>query len=158
MAKVKTRSKFDIIARLDEIFSPDTVDKLGRLVVRESKDMISKGISPVRGHGRFERYKNKDNYPGDLKPARPVNLKLTGDMLSGYSYKRKNKTTMETGMVNGSQKSKEIAGYHQSGTKNMAQRRMTPGLGEEFAVTIMRKIRDVFSASLARTIKKANKK
>ena len=40
MAKVKTTTKFDILGRLGEIFSPDTVEKLGRLVVRESKDMI----------------------------------------------------------------------------------------------------------------------
>ena len=56
----------------------------------------AKGISSVKPGGRFEAYvrqreNNPDKYPMDLKPLRPVNLNLTGDLLSNLEYKTINK-------------------------------------------------------------------
>ena len=121
--------------------------------------MIGEGQSPVRGYGRYTRYKDRKSYPGDLKPARPVNLELTGEMLQGYDFKISNKPdTIEVGMVRGSAFAKEKAGYHQTGTSVMAQRKLVPGDNEEWAVSIMRRIRDIYGKRLEFLIRQSNKK
>lgn len=159
MAKVKVTSKFKILEVIDRFVDNTTANALGKTVATEAKDNIASGLSPVRGYGRFEKYKDRKSYPGDLKEARPVNLWLTGDMLRGYWYRISGKKdTIEVGMVNGSARDKKIAGYHQEGTPNMAQRKIVPGPGEEWSVSIMRKIRDVYSQRLSNLIRQANKK
>lgn len=75
--------------KLEQIQLPldkDTATKIGKEVVTEMKDMISKGISPIQSVGRFEGYKNPEKYPGDRKPKRPVNLRLTGDFLNNLKF------------------------------------------------------------------------
>ena len=63
-------------------------EKLGTMVVEESKKMIRAGISPVKGVGRFVGYKDPEKYPGTRKPARPVNLTLTGEMVDSLSFRK----------------------------------------------------------------------
>lgn len=157
MAKVKVTTRFQILELLNRFIDGPTANAIGRTVVEEAKEMISQGQSPVRGHGRFERYKDRNKYPGDLKPHRPVNLKLTGEMLAGLTFKRKDANTIEVGYLRASQKRKEIAGYHMSGTDNMAMRRTIPQEGEEWAVSIMRALRDLYGKRLETLIKRSNK-
>lgn len=159
MAQVKVTTKWKILEVVDRFFDNATATSIGKTVSDEAKRMISEGQSPVRGYGRFEKYANKDSYPGDRKPARPVNLDLTGKMLKGYGHQvSSKKNTVEVGMVRGDNTDKEIAGYHQEGTDKMAQRRMVPGEGEEWAVSIMRSISDTWSKRLADLIRQSNKK
>lgn len=121
--------------------------------------MISEGQSPVKGYGRFERYKDRAKYPGGQKDATPVNLYLSGDMMDAYDYKLSGRQEgVEVGVVRGSSEVKERAGYHQEGTENMAQRRMVPGEGEEWATSIMRRIAEIWSKRLADLIRQSNKK
>lgn len=62
---------------------------IARDFLKEMKAFISKGISPIKGKGRFPRYKNPSNYPNSrsirkkfpLKRQRPVNLYLSGEFL-----------------------------------------------------------------------------
>lgn len=163
MAKVKVTSRFKILEIIDSFVDNTTANAIGRTIAEEAKQNISEGLSPVRGYGRFERYKDPKKYPGQLPPAlkknqRPVNLWLTGEMLKGYWYKISAKpNTIEVGMVQGSAFAKEKAGYHQDGTPNMAQRKLVPSEDEEWSVSIMRKIRDLYGKRLQDLIRQSNK-
>jgi len=74
--------------RIEQLKAPidkETAKATANQIVIEMKNLISKGISTVRGAGlasRMPRYKNPDKYPGKRKNKRPVNLYLTGHMLS----------------------------------------------------------------------------
>lgn len=96
------------------------------------------------------------------KKVRPVNLyggKGSPHMLDGYDYRiGPTKDTITVGMVGGSSDKKEIAGYHQEGTRKMPARPLVPGEGESWAVSIMRAIRDRYSKRLADLIRQSNKK
>lgn len=158
MAKVKVTTKFKITELVDGFMDNTTSNILGKTIVEEALDNIAQGISPVRGYGRFERYKDRKKYPGDRKPARPVNLWLSGAMLRAYWYRLgRQKNSIEVGIVRGSLSEKNKASYHNEGTEHMAQRKITPGEGEEWSVTIMRAIRDVYSNRLANLIRQSNK-
>ncbi len=100
-------------------------------------------------------YSVMKDYPD--KQVRPVNLELSHDMMNGYGFELVNPTTIKVGHVNGPAKSKEIAGYHNEGTKKMARRATVPQPGEEWAVSIMRIIRDRYGARLAQLIRQSNK-
>lgn len=158
MAKAKVTSRFQILSLLENFIDSATAKDLGQTVVSEARDNISQGLSPVRGYGRFQAYKNRKSYPGDLKSARPVNLKLSGDMLRGFGFRVSGKDAVVVGMVGGSSFDKEKAAYHQAGTPTMAQRKIVPDEGEEWSVSIMRKIRDVYGKRLENLIRQANKK
>lgn len=155
MAKVKVTSRWDILELLDGFMDQSTQNDLGETVVTEAKQMISEGQSPVRGYGRFAEYKDRTKYPGARKDARPVNLKLTGEMLDAYDFKP-TREGIEVGVLNGDRK--EVAQYINEGTEHMAQRRFIPGSGEEWAVSIMRKIADVYEKRLSQIIRQSAKK
>lgn len=79
-----------------KFFDKEDAKELGEAVVLEMKTMIAKGMSPIRGVGRFPGYKHqgKDGrYPKSVmskypnKKQRPVNLHLTGAMLSSLVSK-----------------------------------------------------------------------
>lgn len=156
MAKVKVTTRFKILEVIDRFVDSTLANSIGSAIVEGAKTNIADGISPVRDYGRFERYKDRAKYPGRLKPARPVNLWLTGSMLKGYQF-RVIGDIVEVGMVSGSARDKEIAGYHNEGTPNMAQRKIVPGEGEEWSIRIMRTIRDLYGKRLEQLIKASNK-
>lgn len=159
MAKVKITARFQILELIDRFIDGSTANAIGRAIVDEAKTMISEGVSPVRGHGRFERYKDRKKYPGKLKSARPVNLNLTGEMLKGYSFRPVlSNQSLLVGMVKGSVGRKDIAEFHNAGTEHMAMRRFIPQDDEEFAVRIMRKIRDLYGERLRKLISQSNNK
>jgi hypothetical protein len=158
MAKVKVTTKFKILELINGFVDNATANAIGNTVVEESKRLISEGQSPVRGEGRYGAYKNRKRYPGKRKPARPVNLNLSGEMLEGFGFRNKGSDVIEVGMVGGSARDKEIAGYHQTGTDNMIARPIVPQENEEWAITIMRAIRDEFGKRLYSLIKQSNKK
>lgn len=158
MAKVKATARFQIIEFLDKFIDGATADSIGKEIIGAAKEAIAEGQSPVRGEGRFERYKDRKKYPGDLKEARPVNLNLTGEMLANFSHRRKDNTTIEVGITGGSPRAKKLAKYHNEGTEFMAKRQFIPQEGQEFTVRIMRVIRELYSNRLALLIKRANKK
>lgn len=88
--------KFDIVLSsqfndaLRKVVAPidsTTAKNVGLYVTQEMETLISKGISPIQGDGKFPKYKNPKRYPGQRKPKSPVNLKLTQDFLNGLSYR-----------------------------------------------------------------------
>lgn len=164
MATVKVTTKFQILDFIDRFVDGTTGNAIGSAVVKECRKMIAEGQSPVRGHKRFGKYKDRKKYPGKRKAARPVNLYMTGEMLDkgfGFRFKKggqRSGGTIEVGMIKGSEERKEIAGYHHDGTPNMVQRRFVPGSGEHFAVSVMRVIRDLYGKRLTQIIAMSNKK
>lgn len=107
------------------------------------KDSILKGKSPVQGKrfdGYSESYKEaiKDKrYVMFDKKQRPVNLKLSGEMLESIK-------------VTANQKSGKIkieftdqkAKWHNNGSGNLPERRIFPKPGEDWSRLIKNKIRD----------------
>lgn len=164
MAKVKVTTKFQILDFIDNFVDGTTASAIGRTVTETAKEMIASGQSPVRGYGRFDGY--SDSYKKDIKgtlgkryrkTVRPVNLLLTGEMLDGYDFEIRGDSVF-VGMVKGSEARKEIAGFHNDGTPNMPQRKIVPSDGEEWAVTIMREIRDIYGKRLSEIIRQSGKK
>lgn len=91
-----------LVKKLKELEHPidrKTANDLGKKIIKEMKNMISKGISPILGHGRFDAYrgsyrdrirkygyiKNRDGKHS--KKLRPVNLKLSGKFLKNLKHR-----------------------------------------------------------------------
>lgn len=74
-------------ATLKQFANRPFTESVGRRVVSSMKDLIAKGISPIRGNGRFPAYKDPTKYPGKKKAPRPVNLFLSGDFMDSLSNK-----------------------------------------------------------------------
>lgn len=152
--KVKVTVKADGLASIvKQLQSPAVNRKVGELVVDEMRDSLKSGLSPVRGIRRFTPYKDREKYPADRKPARPVNLYLSGEMLAALEPFIRG-SRLYVGVRDSEQAVKAKA--HQEGTANMAARRFMPTAdGEEFTVTITRKIRDLYAKILSDIIKRA---
>lgn len=158
MAKVKTKVKFDITSALDSFMDKKTAQALGETVDTAVQDLLSKGLSPVRGERRLEKYKNEDRYPGNLKPKRPVNLYLSGEMRSWLKHKQKDRLTVTYGFLEGTPRDVLArADRHQHGSPSTAARPMIPETGQEWAVSIVRAIKEVVSTRLQAIIKKSNR-
>lgn len=128
---------------------------------------ILRGQSPIAGEGRFVGYSpsyltkikfaNSRKMSSDItilrmrmngKKQRPINLKLTGDML-GSIYTRTVANGLEVGF-----KSK-IAEYHNDlgAGRSKVIRRMLPNKpGEEFSKVIMKNIRDIYDSLLGKEL------
>ena len=103
----------------------------GYELIRLLQDIIKKGISPVDGEGRFEKYSEsyreairRGDYPS--KKVSPVNMYLSGDMLGSLRFKKvAGKLYVEFG--------DKKAAYHQYGQGNMPKRKLLPtGLFDKF--------------------------
>lgn len=122
----------------------------GALLIKEMKDHIASGISPVRGERRFVGYKDPKKYPGDQKSKRPVNLYLSGDMLAALKFYPLANTSFQIA-IKGEQGVKARA--HNDG-KGVPRRHFMPTeQGEQFTVSIVRKLKDYY----ARLILKASR-
>ncbi len=158
MAKVKVTVRFKIAESIKRFLTQDDVQHIANMLRDESKEMIAAGISPVRGERKLAKYKNPKSYPGDLKNKSPVNLKLTGEMLDWLRAVKKSETIIEFGIPkNAPTEVQARARYHQEGTENMAARPFIPsGDGQEFAMSIMAKLKAIYSRRLSAIIKKSN--
>jgi hypothetical protein len=116
--------------------------KLPEVIKESILGKIAKGISPVRGIGRFKKYSQsyrdaigRGVYTGKRK--RPVNLKLSGDMINSF-YVRAFKDGFKVGFTD------EKADYHNRtgpGGKKSARRRLLPTRrGSRFTKSIIRDI------------------
>lgn len=122
----------------------------GYELIRTLQEIISKGISPVDGYGRFQRY--SDSYRDAIKAKQvplkvdvsPVNLYQTGDMMGSLEC-------VEEGGKAYIRFNDEKAAYHQKGGGNLPQRKLLPiGSREKFNKRIMDLI--------VRALKKATKR
>lgn len=157
MAKVRVEKRFEIVQLVNKFSDKNFSHDLGTELVTAIKAQIADGISPVRGHSRFARYKDRTKYPADQKPARPVNLNLSGEMLKNLTFKIKENNKIDVGILTGSAEVKARAQAHNTGTEHMAMRRFIPQTGEEFSVRIMRRIAELYGKRLQKLIKLSNK-
>jgi hypothetical protein len=120
------------------------------------KPLIMAGRSPVKGWGRFEKYKDKDIYPAKQKPNRPVNLTLTGKMLKAYKTKKESNTSIRIGIVGTlvTQFVKDKAKGNNEGLRGIPARRFIPIGKESFTISVMRKLKDLFARRLNDIVKK----
>lgn len=133
-----------------------TADNIGKGVIDEMKDMISKGISPIQGQTRFPAYKNPDKYPGNKKSARPVNLYLTGEFLKNLTYKIfKNGESYAVRVGFFDRQSQLIQDGHRVGVNKQPKRPIIPdkNKNESFAQRIQRIISGLLRERIAQIIK-----
>ncbi len=172
MAKAKVKVTFTIgeLLTLKKFYNRKFKRKLGLTIIGLMKKQIRKGNSPVKQEGRFKSYaaqrrEAKSNYPRGKKfkrlgkRVRPVNLKLTGDMLSDLDWKSAGLGKVKIGVL-GDRFSELKSRVHNTGERrDIPQRKFIPfEQGDEFAQTIQKKIKDIHEKRLNAIIKKSNKK
>ena len=155
--KAKVTLKLGTLQNLTRLLSQQSVLKpIGEAVISGVLDSVSRGVSPVRGLGRFVAYSgasDRRKYPFSVrseypnKKLRPVNLSLDGSMLSSIKSKIEN-DKLFVGIFGG--KHELMAETHNEGTqensKNKVPKRkfLPTGRGEDFIVSIQRAIKDLF--------------
>ncbi len=154
MAKVTFTMNLNTIKKLEGLVNDKLTQDVGLMMVSESKRLIASGQSPVKGVGRFAPYKNPEKYPGGLKAARPVNLSLTGTMLSYLGYRKVGKT-IEVGILPGApRKVQTIARVHNTGERaDIPRRQFIPDKGQEFVASISVKMRELIRKRVLELIK-----
>ena len=147
MARIKVTTRLDIKTDILRLNAPKVKDEIGAAVVEEIRKVTARGGSPVKGQGRLAGYKNPDNYPGDRKQKRPVNLRLSEKMMRKLSFKR---TTKGIGFSYPT----DYAEFVNEGTPQMKARPFLPkDPGSEFIISIMRKILNIYSHALSDIVK-----
>lgn len=166
------KAKFDSVAlntnianlkKLQEIkFSKALAEDVGNAIIDEMKDLISKGISPIKGGGRYESY--KQSYADKIKSKKgvyankglkPVNLNLTGQFLGSLTHKvkaLKNKLEISIGYNNKLARDKEDG--HRYGSNSQKIRPTLPLGSEGFAVVIQKKVIDIVNKYIIEQLKK----
>lgn len=129
-------------------YNQQDLSKAARVFEKKIPELISKGISPVKGEGRFKKYSDvyrdaikKGRYPG--KRQRPVNLKLTGELLNSLKVETKqNKIIIRF--------NNPLADIHtnQGAGKSKTIRKMLPQDGEVFSDVIFEEIIKILEEKL----------
>ena len=163
------------LIKKESIATPEFQKKLGDRVVGDVKDFIAVGKSPVKGKSRYKGYaaqrlKGQDPktlYPNSVKKQypskrkRPVNLSLSGKMLSKLTWE-KIKGGVRVGLINASAEIKEIFNAHNSKNapnRKFPRRPMLPtGKGEDFTQYIKQRINSLYRARIRQIIMKMKKK
>lgn len=168
MAGVNTKAINELIKKVQQIKSSAIkkthVNQIGKEVVKEMKDLISKGISPIRGKERFPAYKraeDKSGYPNNVgkrfpgKKKRPVNLTLSGDMLNALIFRAigsGENISIEVGYFDEAEALKEKG--HREGTNGQPKRPTIPQGNEQFTVGIQTIAEDILVQAMSDYIKK----
>ena len=142
----KVRINFSQSKRDLDKFVKEAKSQIQVELKKEIVKSIERGVSPVKGEGRFPEYSEvykdqiKDGrYAG--KRTRPVNLRLTGDLLKSLIIKATNKGLS----VIFDNKLADIHNRLGAG-KSKAFRRMLPTeKGEEFSRSITMRMKEVLS-------------
>lgn|SRR5574343_123587 len=159
MKSIKTKitiQKEKLIAKVkSQLVDKEMIDDINKEVVSEVKRFMAAGASPVRGKRRFKAYKDKDKYPANRKASRPVNLFLSGDLYNSLIAARRSVLSFYIGISElASEKIKIYAKANNLGENNIPERRFVPIKGEEYNVSIMRKIKDIIARRVAKIINK----
>lgn len=153
--------------RVNEIknaaFRRQDAEALGKAIIAEMKDGISKGLSPIDGEGRFPAYKRageKDGYPNNVrykypdKRQRPVNLFLSGKFLNDLKFKifqGKYGMGVEIGYYSTLSSKKEEG--HAIGWNGQPKRPTIPQGKQTFSPRIQRIILTAFKQAISRVVK-----
>lgn len=154
--KIKLDTAKAVLKLRTQFVNEKLISDVQKLVVEdEIKRQMRRGVSPVRGFGRYGEYLNPTEYPGKgkqrLKPSRPVNLFLTGEMQSWLMAFKKQGNAIFVGIKKSAPKFVKIKaeannlGTTRNGVGAVPRRRFIPQIGEQWNVTIIRKIKDLFA-------------
>lgn len=144
---------------LQSPINQETARNLGKDVVDEIRDLTAKGISSVRGgvaNNRMPGYKNPERYPGKRKSPRPVNLRLTGEMMRALTYKiAQDIAGYKTTIYYKDDLSDKKESGHREGVNGQPKRPTLPitAKGEDFASRIMRIINNYYRARIREILK-----
>jgi hypothetical protein len=162
--KIKSNISAEVKARLKKTVDDKFIADMNNEVVGEIKRMINAGVSPVQsveGGRRFKKYKDEKKYPAKQKAKRPVNLYLTGEMLRNYVAERVNGVRLSLGISKKAPKEvKDRAEANNVGTVNsegqvaIAARRFVPLNGETYAVSVIRKLKNLYARRIKELILK----
>ncbi len=173
MAKVTFRGNLFNKLTFKNAIDLNTASQIGGTTLFEIKRATAKGISPVKGLGRFVAYKaqrigkskknaSKKGYPYSVqdkypnKLVRPVNLRLSGKMLDALEYKfHKARQVIEVGIFDAKQSLK--AETHNQGTQEprVPTRQFLPVGSQTFSETIKGKIVRIVKDRILDIIRKA---
>ncbi len=144
------------ISNVKKIVNSTMANKLGNSILRETKNLVGVGKSPVKGKGRFPAYAKQrkgSGYPDtpDIrrrfpsKKTRPVNLELSGKFLKALGFK-KTDGGIDFGWIDPSEDIKKLIDAHNNGlNKNVPQRKVIPNAdGEDYTASIRRLIKDIY--------------
>lgn len=118
------------------------------------KSLIGSGRSPIKGRGRFPRYKNPKKYPGSRKSDSPVNLRLTGDFLDDLTYDTNpsgDGYTTDIGYFTEESRKKEEG--HRAGANGQPKRPTIPARNETFVNQIREEILKIYEKRIRRLIR-----
>lgn len=164
MARVKINLK-DIQKLLSEVPAKAALTsnrKIAELARKKILDLVSKGISPIEGNGRFEAYKPKEKnkrYPETVKrdyPAkrrRPVNLTLSGKFLRALKAFPKTVNIISIGFF--STYGETLEQGHREGANGQGVRPIIPSeSGESFTKAIRAAILKEYREAIQRYLKR----
>lgn len=163
MAKIKITSNINL--NIGAAITPSIAKQIEMVVKQGINEMLDVGTSPVRGYGRYEAYAaqrlDPKKYPNSVKSKypnkkiRPVNLQLTGAMIKSIKVLSSSGDKVSIGIPSGKESLK--AETHNEGTQRhrVPQRKFLPtGPGEEFVVSIQRKILAILEKAVSDRLKK----
>lgn len=141
MAKVRISHDF---SKVLNAIKDDYVTVLSVSLKKKIIDLISKGISPVKGKGRFVRY--SERYRDAIKKGRhggkrqrPVNLKLSGALHKSI----KGRKTQKGLTIWFSDKKAE---WHNKGMGSLPVRRLLPEGDEGLSRVIQKHVQDTLTS------------
>lgn len=162
--KIKSNIRAEALNKLRQTVDAKFEADMNDQVVGEIKRLINAGVSPVQsveGGRRFVGYKNPDKYPAQRKAKRPVNLFLSGIMLSWYRAVKISGVRVSFGIpTNAPQEVKIRAEANNVGTTNedgevaIAARRFVPLVGETFAISVLRKMKSLYAQRIKALLSK----
>lgn len=128
-------------------------NKVGKVTVSAMLRLISSGVSPIRGKGKFPSYKTsyKKIRLSKGKAISPVDLNLSGKFLKSL------KSTPFNNSVNIAYKGKlsnDKESGHRKGTNKQKKRPTIPQGSEKFAVTISNAISKILVSAISKRLKK----
>jgi hypothetical protein len=155
--EVTVKVNYDkLLKKFKELERPidrETSMEVGRAIVAEMKDKIAAGKSPIKGR-EFPPYKKPDKYPGNKKAHSPVNLYLTGQMLSRLRYQveeSKYGWSVFIGYTNDRAAAKEQG--HREGKNKQPRRPTIPSKNERFDTTIRQIYEKLYRERIAKLVK-----
>lgn len=155
--KVTAKVTLDFAKDLPKILNKAVGDEVGRVMKTEVEKYLDAGLSPVEGHGKFEKYKDPAKYPADEKSRLPVNLRLTGKMRAAITHWTEG-DTLKFGIKKPDSPEGIRAGAHNEGTEHLPMRRFIPTeQGEKFKERINNAVRKVYAKFLDAMIVKSNR-
>lgn len=186
MAKKISSSSFDFLRKIvkdvkEKAITKKAAQEGAKIAVVTMKDMISKGISPIEGKGRFPEYKyvkekkaakagkgkaptKSRRYPYSVqskfpsKKERPVNLYLSGDFmkaLKGDAEVARGIATIEIDYEGDGEKIKEKG--HRDGAGGQPKRPTIPNAREGFSNVIVNELRVHFRSVVEQYLRKLKK-